>query len=93
MAQKKKLSKDTNKKAKSFVDMATGVDGEVSFETVSGEHSDTSVVKGIAGQRVRERHPDKRIAVILHEKTDLNLDEYEKHIGRTPAWPGGKAAE
>lgn len=69
------------------------VEGEVFFETVTGQRYEPNIVKGFAESRARERFPDKNIAVVLHQKDDMTLEEYKKVIGGTPGWLGGKAAD
>lgn len=60
-----------------------------SIETVSGLGYDPNIAKGTAERRARERNPGKRIAIILIDKKDMDLEEYKETTGGNPPWLGG----
>jgi hypothetical protein len=70
------------------------VDGiDDSIETVGGLGYDPNIVKGIAEKRAREKHPEKRIAVVLLSKKDMDLEEFKIATGGNPGWLGGPLQE
>ena len=70
------------------------VDGQDhSIETVNGQGYEPNIVRGIAEERVRKDNPGKRIAAVLIEKIDMDLEEFKNVTGGTPGWLGGSAAD